>query len=304
MSISMTINTDEQGGGAVVTAPSGTPLDALDEGPTMKLLAEAGFVLLRGFATSLDEFSKLVRRMSGQIMLDPARTLHDGVAQKVDAGLDALGLHCENCNCPFIPHLCWFFCEKAAARGSQTTVCDGYRVWDAFTPAARQAFLERDIVYSRHVEAAKWKSLVFHSRQWEKAIEDITLGDLLGLLEGRDDTLIRACEDGSIYYELQVPAARRTLFSSRVAFCNSILGPSFHYERPRITFAGGEEIPQWLMEEVVRVSAAMTEDIAWKDGDVVLIDNTRVMHGRRAILDERRTIYNALSCIARRAGEE
>ncbi|WP_437814900.1 TauD/TfdA family dioxygenase [Sorangium sp. So ce1078] len=287
----------EHGRGALITAQPGTPLDVLDRSSVMEMLADAGFILLRGFATSLDEFSRLVRRTSERITLDPARSLHGGVAQKVDAGLDAIGLHCENGNSPFMPHLCWFFCERAAAIGSETTVCDGYRVWDALAPAAQRAFLDRDIVYSRHVDAAKWKSFVYHSLQGKKAIEDIGLQDLLSLADAEHGTVIRACAGGSIYYEFQVPAARKTLFSDRIAFANSILGPSYNYEKPRITFADREPIPPSLMSEVVRVTEAMTVDIAWQNGDVLLIDNTRVMHGRRAILDPGRTIYNALSFI-------
>ncbi|WP_437578234.1 TauD/TfdA family dioxygenase [Sorangium sp. So ce887] len=287
----------DHGGGALITVQPGTPLDVLDRSSVMEMLADAGFILLRGFAASLNEFSRLVWRMSARITLDPARSLHGGVAQKVDAGLDAIGLHCENGNSPFMPHLCWFFCERAAAVGSETTVCDGYRVWDALTPAAQRAFLDRDIVYSRHVEAAKWKGFVYHSLQGKKEIEDITLVDLLSLADGRSGTVIRASAGGSIYYEFQVPAARKTLFSDRIAFANSLLGPSYNYEKPRITFADREEIPPSLLSEVVRVTEAMTLDIAWQNGDVLLVDNTRVMHGRRAILDPCRTIYNALSFI-------
>ncbi|WP_434041193.1 MULTISPECIES: TauD/TfdA family dioxygenase [Sorangium] len=299
MSCVTTKTSHAHGDGALITAERGTPLDVLDRSIAMEMLADAGFLLLRGFDASLREFSRLVRRMSARITLDPARSLHGGVAQKVDAGLDAVGLHCENGNSPFMPHLCWFFCEKAASVGSETTVCDGYRVWDALAPAAQRAFLDRDIVYSRRVEAAKWKGFVYHALQGKKAIEDITVDDLLSLAEGRPGTVIRPCDDGAIYYEFQVPAARETLFSDRIAFANSILGPSYNYEKPRITFADREAIPPSLLGEVVRVTEAVTMDVAWQDGDVLLIDNTRVMHGRRAILDPRRTIYNALSFIGR-----
>ncbi|WP_437730216.1 TauD/TfdA family dioxygenase [Sorangium sp. So ce1335] len=304
---SVTTNTSHHhGDGALITAQPGTPLDVLDRSTVMQVLADAGFLLLRGFDTSVGEFSRLVRRMSERITLDPARSLHGGVAQKVDAGLDAIGLHCENGNSPFMPHLCWFFCERAASIGSETTVCDGYRAWDALSPAAQRAFLDRDIVYSRHVEAAKWKSFVHHALQGAKRVEDISLDDLLSLADARPGTVIRPSAGEAIYYEFQVPAARRTLFSDRIAFANSILGPSYNYEKPRITFADREPIPLSLLDEVVRVTEAVTVDIAWRDGDVLLVDNTRAMHGRRAILDPRRTIYNALSFIGHRetpAGE-
>ena len=40
---------------------------------------------------------------------------------------------------------------------------------------------------------------------------------------------------------------------------------------------------------------SVTEEVPWQDGDILLVDNCRTMHGRRRIEDTRRTIYNALS---------
>ncbi|WP_164705342.1 TauD/TfdA family dioxygenase, partial [Pseudomonas viridiflava] len=38
-----------------------------------------------------------------------------------------------------------------------------------------------------------------------------------------------------------------------------------------------------------------TYPVGWRDNDMVMIDNRRVMHGRQAIVDDRRRIFNALS---------
>jgi alpha-ketoglutarate-dependent taurine dioxygenase len=96
-------------------------------------------------------------------------------------------------------------------------------------------------------------------------------------------------------YSYRVPAAHRTLFGSRVSFANSILGPSNNYETPRISFADDTDIPVPLLEEIATVTEKCTGEVAWNDGEVVIVDNTRVMHGRRAIVDPKRTIYNAQS---------
>ncbi|PTL76231.1 TauD/TfdA family dioxygenase [Vitiosangium sp. GDMCC 1.1324] len=283
------------GHGVLIQAPEGESLDTLTKDGVLASLEEAGFILFRQFNTHLDAFSHFVKRMSSRISLDPARQFHGSVAQKVDAGFDAVGLHCENGNSPFLPDLCWFYCEKAASAGSQTTVCDGYRVWNALSPATRELFLAQPIVYSRRVAEARWKSFVFHLLEGRKPLEDIELGDLLALVRNSTQTRIEPEADGAIHYAFQVPAVHGTLFSEQKSFANSILGPSFNYERPRITFADGSSIPDEVQEEIRVTTETLTEDIGWQDGDVVLIDNTRVMHGRRAIQDPHRTIYNALS---------
>lgn len=284
-------------GSGLLLACDGDAWRTLDKAFVMDRLATAGYLLLRGFRGDVDSFAALVRRLSLRVTLDPARSFggQDTVAQKVDAGFDAVGLHCENANSPFVPQLCWFYCAKAARVGSQTTVCDGQRVWDALSPATQQAFLQRDIVYSRRVEAAQWKRFAFHRLEGRKPMAQITLDDVLDAGLDPLRTRVTLEPDGAIRYAHRVAGAHATLFGARLAFANSILGPSFNYEKPTITFDDGQPIAAAVLAEIANVSAACTENIDWQHGDLLLIDNTRVMHGRRAIVDPERSIFNALS---------
>ncbi|MCW5253058.1 TauD/TfdA family dioxygenase [Streptomyces sp. SHP 1-2] len=286
------------GSGLLLTpAEPGAGLDGVDTAELLGLLGTAGFLLLRGFGAGMDSFTALVQRASTSTTLDPARDFYSEVAQKVDAGYDEVGLHTENGNSPFRSHLAWFFCEKAAASGSQTTVCDGHRVWDALSEPARAAFAAQDIVYSRYVAEPQWRAMAHHLL--DRPAEEIEVGELVRLAAAMPGTEVEPQEDGGVRYAFRTPAADATLFGTRPAFANSILGPSNNYETPRITFADGTEFGAGLLDEVREVSGALTENLEWADGDVALIDNTRVMHGRRAITDPDRTIYNALSYIER-----
>ena len=290
------------------TAPYGTGSGLLVEpagagGPAgiepkelLDLLAEAGFLLLRGFDATMASFTALVQNTSTSTTLDPARDFYSEVAQKVDAGLAEVGLHTENGNSPFRSHLTWFFCERAASSGSQTTVCDGYRVWEELSEPTRKAFLQQDIVYSRYVAEPQWRAMAHHLLG--KPAEEIAVEELAQLAESMPGTEVMPEADGGVRYSFRTAAAGPTLFGERISFANSILGPSFNYEKPRITFADGSALPEELLAEVSRTTEALTENIDWADADVALIDNTRVMHGRRAITDPRRTIYNALSYVA------
>ncbi|GAB3441575.1 hypothetical protein GCM10027570_07840 [Streptomonospora sediminis] len=296
MSARFTTGSYGEGSGKLLTAQGGTTLGDLEPRELIRLLKDAGFLLLRGFQPGLTEFSAFVSAHSDRVTLDPARSFHGGeVAQKVDAGTAALGLHIENGNSPFIPDLTWFLCERAASHGSQTTVCDGYRVWEALSPAAREAFAAQPIVYEREVEEQKWKAFVQHHSDDGKPLDEITVDDMRKLSNDPDSTVIEPQDDGSVIYSFRTPAARTTLFGERLAWANSIFGPSFNYRRPHIAFADGTEFSPELWQEMTEATEACTEDIDWEHGDVALIDNTRVMHGRRAITDTDRTIYNAQS---------
>ncbi len=58
----------------------------------------------------------------------------------------------------------------------------------------------------------------------------------------------------------------------------------------------GSEIPDDIMSEVKEVSDRLTININWNDNELCMIDNKRMMHGRRAILEnEKRDILNIQS---------
>jgi alpha-ketoglutarate-dependent taurine dioxygenase len=289
--------------GLVVQGEKGETLASIGKAQLSEWLGRHGYVVLRGFPCDVQGFSDLVRAHSSRISLDPARQFHDRdgkvLAQKVDAGLDAIGLHCENGNSPFWPDLCWFFCTQAPAVGSQTTVCDGAAVYRDLAPQMRAALLAQDIVYTRSVGEALWKNYVRHAAGagQEEGDTKACFERMLALVDGNVNTQVELNADNSVTYSFRTPSIlHRSPFSPGLpAFANSIFGPSFNYERPRITFADGTPLPEAMRAALDDVCRRHTVDVGWRDNDIVVIDNARVMHGRRRIEDTRRTIYNALS---------
>ena len=45
------------------------------------------------------------------------------------------------------------------------------------------------------------------------------------------------------------------------------------------------------IEEIREIAEEFTHEINWQDGDIAVLDNTRVMHGRRAIADANRNLF-------------
>ena len=89
--------------------------------------------------------------------------------------------------------------------------------------------------------------------------------------------------DGGVRYILQIPAIREDNLSSKLAFANTILGPSFNYEKPEFTLADGSSVDNALIDELTQICEAYTQEITWQNGDVLILDNKRIMHGRRQI---------------------
>ena len=46
--------------------------------------------------------------------------------------------------------------------------------------------------------------------------------------------------------------------------------------------SSGKAIPEKFIDEIKRVAEDITVDHSWQQGDVLMIDNVRFMHGRRA----------------------
>ncbi|MDN3223070.1 TauD/TfdA family dioxygenase [Pseudomonas nunensis] len=269
---------------------------SLGKSELYELLGHYGVVLLRNCIHNPEDFSSYVRQNSSRLSLDPARIMVGGAAQLVDAGRQEIGLHCENGNSPFWPDITWFYCQEAPRKGSQTTLCDGEKVLAKLSPACRTFFEQNSIRYSRTVAGDKWRRLVCHYSSTLSDPAAVSINDLMRIVGNDPQTVITFNpDDDSIHYAFSTSAILVSEFSQRPAFANSILGPSFNYEVPVIDTVSGQPIPAEFLAEIATVSAQYTYPVGWRDHDMVMIDNRRVMHGREAIVDERRRIFNALS---------
>jgi hypothetical protein len=289
-------NTHVDGKGLVVTSDDRAGLDTVDRVELMTAVADHGYVVLRGFDADPSSFSALVQSVSSRITLDPARKFAGGnVAQKIEAGLVPQGLHVENGATPWVPDLVWFYCETPARTGSQTTICDGLHVWDRLSERTRQLFLDNRITFARPMPEEKWKNLVFRLLDGGKTVDEVDFEDLLAVTDDDADVKYHLLPDGSVHYKYFTHAAHTTLFGSDVVFANSILTPSVNYEPPVIEFEDGRPLDAMLMRQVIEATELETDEIDWHAGDVALVDNSRLMHGRRKIRDPRRSLYNAQS---------
>lgn len=261
-----------------------------------RLLAEHGVVIIRSAIEEMAVYGDFVKSHSARLTLDPARTIVDNVAQLVDSGTAAIGLHCENGNSPIWPDLTWFYCQEAPTKGSQTTLCDGASVLAALTASTRRLFEHKRIRYSRLVPSEKWRKIVTYYNPRISEPNSVKFDDIKSIVADDPDTQVsHNTDDDSIHYRFTTSAIQNSPFTTKPAFANSILGPSFNYEAPVIDFEDGSAISNGVLDELREVTAKHTHAVGWQDNDVAMIDNRRVMHGRQQIIDTRRTIFNALS---------
>jgi alpha-ketoglutarate-dependent taurine dioxygenase len=249
-----------------------------------------GWTMLRGFDMDMPSFSAIIAHLCKTITFDPARENTDKTTQKVDAGLGPIGLHIENGNTPVCPDIVAFYSTKAAFEGSQTTICDGRRVFEALPDALKTRWSQRMTV-TRTLPEALWKRYLANEHPAISEPEEVTQDHIMQFKAAIPDQDFTLNEDGSLEYRIKVSPVRASSLSGGQGFANAILGPSHNYEPPVYTLDDGSLVASDEIEELRAVAETCTVEINWQDGDVAVIDNTRVMHGRRAIKDQDRQLF-------------
>lgn len=256
------------------------------------LLSQYGVLIFRGFQDDEKDFSQWVSNHSEFVTLDPARKSDIPNIAPIEAGDLKMGLHRENASLPYVPDLQWFYCQKEASEGSETTFCDGEAVLSAFSTETFMAFTKQLIRYDRRVS-------------WDRVQRYLAIEYQQEITSIKDDSFDRVHKDQPLHrferidHEL-IHSVRDTYavlsgISGRLSFCNSILGPSVNYEPPRICWANGLDFSDEILNEVKNVTESLTENLFWNTGDVVLVDNNRIMHGRNRLDDPSRRIFGAQS---------
>ena len=259
-------------------------------------LAEDGWALLRGFDVDMAAFSALTARVCRRITFDPARAMAEDNTQKVDAGLGPIGLHIENGNTPVCPDVVLFYSARAAFEGSQTTICDGREVAARFDED-RRARWSRPVTVRRRLPELLWKRYLANEHPAISRPEEVREEHILQFQAAIPNQSFRLNEDGSLDYGLTISPIRASSLSGGAGFANAILGPSHNYEPPSYAFADGEVVGADEIEELRAIAEDCTHEINWQDGDVAVIDNTRVMHGRRAIVDAERQLFIGMGAL-------
>lgn len=266
----------------VLVEPAGAEtLAQLDHDAVLAQYKAHGALLLRGFDADLAQFHAFAKQFSrtavvnespGRTALDPAKSLYS-----VDGGTNAFALHPELSREPWKPDLAMFGCLSAPGTGGQTTVCDGIALVQALPDEVRNGLTGRRLIYLKGV----WPELL---QFW------------LGTATP-DDALLRnpppTCPykfmrmaDGRIARYFSRPALHQPMFADELAFGNFLLFARFNNGRGDFPLLDDmRPVPEAWLQAIKATAERLTHAVEWQQGDVVMLDNTRFMHGRTAIID-------------------
>ncbi len=251
----------------------------------LKNLKENGLLLLKGFDVSVDTFSTFIGNIASRITSDPARKAFTKNSQLIMSGDMEMGLHLENGNSPYVPDFQFFYCQKPPKKRSQTTYCDGVKAFQHLSKKTAELLQNRKIMYTRFIDEPRWKR--YFSTELNKEVK--SLDEIKPFLP--EDTQVTEHDNGRIEWRVRRHAVYIDPMSQLPVQAHCVLAPSVNYDIPRVTWSDGSLINPSIISEIVESCERETYPIGLEDGDVAILNNHRVMHGREEILDSNRVLF-------------
>jgi Taurine catabolism dioxygenase TauD, TfdA family len=263
----------------LIQAAANETLESIDPAHVIEKLHSTA-VVVRGYPADIMAFNAFAKKFCAVSVFNesPNRLVLDGAnnIQSVNLGTEPFPLHPELSREPWKPDLCFFHCIDAPQTGGETTYCDGVEL-------------------ARRLPASVYGALENRSLLYVQPAPPVILEYWLGTAQP-DDALLanpplhcpyrfRRFDNGAVRY-FSYPALHRTLLSDEVAFGNFLLFARYYLNLDRIPlFDDGSVIPQWIVEAIKEAADPITFAISWQPGDILILDNSRFMHGRNAITE-------------------
>ncbi|MFI7079283.1 TauD/TfdA family dioxygenase [Micromonospora sp. NPDC049903] len=225
----------------------------------------------------------------------------DPTTTTVTRGTRGMPLHREASYAPGSPDLMTFFCERPAADGGGgTTLCDGVALLAALPAPVRERFTQMEIIWESRMSTADWQRMLGTTdpaeargalRRWEPYLHPWESIHVDVTDEGMTTGFGTHC----------TPPTR---FGAVPAFCNSLFisrprDDEYHDRRLRVRTPDGPPVDDDLVATAAETAAGLTVAVPWQAGDVLVVDNSRYLHGRQAFQDTGRTVLVRMGMLDR-----
>jgi alpha-ketoglutarate-dependent taurine dioxygenase len=269
-------------------------------------LARHGALLLRDLnLQTTGDFETVARTISPRLIeygerSSPRTRISRGIYTSTDHPPDQpIVLHNEQSYTLNWPMKIWFYCAQPAATGGRTPLADSRKILKRLRPEIVERFEEKQIMYVRNYNPGvglSWRDAFQTDERAEVerycAQEEIDLewrdGDRLRTRQVRPavrthpDTGERVWFNHAMFFNLSSlePAARETMLA--------VVDES---EVPFNTFYGdGAPIEPAVMDEIRGAYDSETVKFDWQRGDLLLVDNMLVAHGREPFTGNRKVL--------------
>lgn len=268
------------------------------------LLSHRGAVLFRGFRLAGPaEFHQVVEAWSPNLLTytygstPRSRSSVAGVYTSTEYPADqSIPQHNEMSYARAWPRNLWFFCHKAASAGGATPLSSSSKVAARLTRSTLRCLADRGVLYVRRYGTG-------FDLNWQQAFETDSRSDVASFCREQGIEFAWSGDGADVLQTSQVcqavvehPVTGAELwFNQAHLFHSSALAGEVEdhgqLEFTRQAFLGdGEPIPTEMLDEVRAAYVAESVREPWQDGDVLLIDNMLVAHGRDPYSGPRRVL--------------
>lgn len=265
----------------IVEAAAERSVAELDPAAIIALYKAHGALLFRGFGVDVARFRGFVQQYCttsvvndslGRRPIDPQANIHT-----VDGGTGAFALHPELSREPWKPDAAFFACLTAPGEGGRTTICDGVALARALPEEVRRGLEHRRLLYL----LGCWPALLDY---W---LGTPTPSDArLAAPPPHCPYRFQRLADGTIVRFFTRPALHKPMFADGPAFGNFLLFARFTRGRgDHPLLDDGQPVPEAWLQAAKAAGDRLSVAIDWRAGDLLMLDNTRFMHGRTAIVD-------------------
>jgi alpha-ketoglutarate-dependent taurine dioxygenase len=259
-------------------------------------LRREGGILFRGFGRrSVEEFEHFTATTTSELLEYSNRsTPRSHVGNKIYTSTEYpadqwIPMHNEMSYTRSWPMKIWFCCMISAAQGGETPIADSRRVFEKIDPAIRQRFADKQVMYVRNYGDGldlNWQEVFQTDSPAEVEMFCRQAGMEFAWKAGNRLRTRQVCQAVAAHPQ----TGEMVWFNQAHLFHISALAPEvqatlhamFGEEGlPRNTYYGdGTPIEAEMLDAIRAVYAQEMVLFRWEEGDVLMLDNMLVAHGR------------------------
>lgn len=276
-------------------------------------LASAGAILFRGFpvntANDFDAFSAAFNYQDFTYEESLSNAVRINFTPRVFTANEAppeveIFLHHEMAQTPISPEKIFICCLSAAESGGETPICRSDLLYAAFKekfPDWADQFKSLGLKYRLRMPEQEDLSSG-QGRSWHSTLNVASREEAEEKLRELGYSW-QWQEDNSLITTTPVLQAVKQLPDGSESFYNQVLAVHLGWQKVgggvgnALTFGNDEAIPEEALRELAKLAQEYTIPLDWQDGDVALVDNHRVMHGRYPFSGSRKR--QVVVCLAR-----